>query len=200
MVEKDSATISSVSVEIFVLNVYIFTMEQAQLSNLLGALSLTLSDAQQAAAKEASGLSPSACAAIATLGPYPGSTIGAVARVLGVTHSVAVRLVEDLVQAGLIERGPRPDRRQVALRLSAKGAQTRQAILAARDGVLTDALAALGADEHRLLGDMLSSMLTRLTRSREKADHICRLCDEDVCTPRHCPVELEAVRLAGEAP
>lgn len=175
-------------------------MEQSQLSNLLGALSLSLSDTQQAAVKNASGLSPSACAALATLGPYPGSTIGTIARVLGVTHSVAVRLIEDLVQAGLIERGPRPDRRQVALRLSAKGAEMRKAILESRDRVLTDALAALDPDERQLFGGMISAMLTRLTRSRESADHICRLCDEDVCTPRQCPVEREALRLVEEAP
>jgi DNA-binding MarR family transcriptional regulator len=173
-------------------------MEQAQLSNLLGALSLALADAQQTETKTASSLSASACAVLVTLGPYPGSTIGAVAGVLGLTHSVAVRLVDDLVRAGLIERGLGTDRRQVALRLTPKGVTTRRAILEARNRVLADALAALDADEQRLFGDMLSAMLTRLTRSREKADHMCRLCDEEVCDPERCPVEQEAVRLAGE--
>jgi MarR family transcriptional regulator, negative regulator of the multidrug operon emrRAB len=169
--------------------------DQDQITNMLGALALSLSDDMQAAARSRSGLGASACAVLVTLGPYPGSTIGAIARVLGLTHSVTVRLVEDLVERRLVKRESGKDRREVALRLTAKGASLRKRILAARSDALSSAMSALDADEKCRLGDALAAMLTRLTRSQQAADHICRLCDEEICTLDTCPVELEAVRL-----
>jgi MarR family transcriptional regulator, negative regulator of the multidrug operon emrRAB len=170
-------------------------MHQDQVTNLLGALALSLSDDMQAAARSRFDLGASACAVLVTLGPYPGSTIGSIARVLGLTHSVTVRLVEDLVEKQFVKRVSGKDRREVALRLTAKGASLRTKILAARFNVLSEAMSALDADEKRRLGDALTAMLTRLTRSRQAADHICRLCDEGICTLDTCPVEREAVRL-----
>jgi MarR family transcriptional regulator, negative regulator of the multidrug operon emrRAB len=170
-------------------------MHQDQITNLLGALALSLSDDMQAAARNRSGIGASACAVLVTLGPYPGSTIGTIAQVLGLTHSVTVRLVEDLVERHLVKRLPGRDRREVALRLTGKGASLRKKILEARFNVLSGAMVALDADEKGQLGDALSAMLVHLTQSRQAADHICRLCDEEVCTLDTCPVELEAVRL-----
>ncbi|MET3578799.1 DNA-binding MarR family transcriptional regulator [Mesorhizobium robiniae] len=166
--------------------------------NLLGAFALSLTDEILAAGRKASGLSPSGCAAVVTLGPYPGTTIKLLARALGLTHSVAVRLVEDLVSDGLVKRKPGKDRRQVELRLTAKGRALRARIVTAREQVLADALAAVDARSTQVLGEVLATMLTRLTRSRARADHICRLCDEDICASDICPVEREAVRLTGE--
>lgn len=170
-------------------------MMNEQITNLLGALALSLADDMLAATRNVSDLSPSACVVLVTLGPCPGSTIGAVARVLGLTHSVAVRVVEDLVDKRLVERMPGRDRRQVSLRLTAEGAVLRQKILEARSDVLTAAISALDAGETRRLGEALAAMLTRVTESRQEADHICRLCDEEVCTLDTCPVEQKAVRL-----
>jgi len=170
-------------------------MKTPQLANLLGALSLALADAQMAAAREASGMSPSACAALVTLGASPGATIGALARVLGLSHSVTVRIVEGLVEAGLVERVAGADRREVALRLSPKGADLRGAILGARAASLDRALAVLPPDDQIGFGEMLATLLTGLTHGRREADHICRLCDEDACGLDICPVEQQAVRL-----
>ncbi|GAB1584767.1 MarR family winged helix-turn-helix transcriptional regulator [Phyllobacterium phragmitis] len=167
--------------------------------NLLGALALSLTDEILAAGRKVSGLSPSACAAMVTLGPYPGTTIKLLARALGLTHSVAVRLVEELVSDGLVQRKPGKDRREVALRLTAKGRALRARIVTAREQVLADALAGIDAREKQMLCKILSTMLTQLTRNRARADHICRLCDENICTSDICPVEREAVRLTEKA-
>ncbi|TKV70453.1 MarR family winged helix-turn-helix transcriptional regulator [Rhizobium sp. AU243] len=164
-------------------------------SNLLGALALSLTDEILAASRRISGLSPSACAAVVTLGPYPDTTIKLLARALGLTHSVTVRLVDDLVANGLIKRQPGRDRREVTLRLTAKGGALRARIISARSAVLDEALGALDAPSKQGLGDALAAMLTRLTRDRARADHMCRLCDENTCVPDFCPVEREAVRL-----
>ncbi|YBV94590.1 MarR family transcriptional regulator (plasmid) [Phyllobacteriaceae bacterium JZ32] len=167
--------------------------------NLLGALALSLTDEILAAGRKVSGLSPSACAAVVTLGPYPGTSIKLLARALGLTHSVAVRLVEELVSDGLVQRKPGKDRREVALRLTAKGRALRARIVAAREQVLANVLAGIDARETQMLRKSLAIMLTQLTRNRARADHICRLCDENICTSDICPVEREAVRLTEEA-
>lgn len=167
--------------------------------NLLGAFALSLTDEILAAGKKVSGLSPSACAAVVTLGPYPGTTIKLLARALGLTHSVAVRLVDELVSGGLVKRKHGEDRREVGLRLTAKGRALRAKIVTAREQVLAEMLGTIDARSKQTLREILATMLVRLTRDRASADHICRLCDEDICVPDICPVEREAVRLAEQA-
>jgi MarR family transcriptional regulator, negative regulator of the multidrug operon emrRAB len=183
----------------YILNVYYERMDEAQIANLLGALSLELSDAQELAAQDAASLGTSACAALVSLGPYPGTTVGELAKVLSLSHSVTVRLVDGLVEAGLVARKSGEDRRFVKLRLTSQGASLRHKILAARASVLSGALALLNRNERAQLGQILARLLTGLTQSREQADHICRLCDEDVCPDRRCPVECKAVSIAGAA-
>ena len=175
-------------------------MDDAQITNLLGALSLSLADAQATAARRASGLSTSACAALVTLGAHAGLAIGDLAKVLGLTHSVTVRTVEALVAAGLVERRQGADRRQVLLGLTPTGARSRAAILEARDAVLAAALAPLEPDERSRLGGLIARVLADLTHGRREADHICRLCDENVCPGDTCPVECAAVRIESAGP
>jgi MarR family transcriptional regulator, negative regulator of the multidrug operon emrRAB len=169
-------------------------METQRDANLLGALALGLSDDLQAAVRQQTGLSPTACAVLATLGPFPGETIGVVAQVLGVTHSVAVRVVHDLVRRGLVARAPGEDRRQVRLTLTRDGMAMRDTVMAARNTVLSAVLKGFTPEDQARLEALVSAMLINLTASRTKADHLCRLCDEFVCTRDTCPVELEAIR------
>ncbi|MEP9369647.1 MarR family winged helix-turn-helix transcriptional regulator [Xanthobacter sp. VNH20] len=175
-------------------------MIRAQVENLLGALALALAGAQEEAARKAAGLGPSGAAALVVIGFYPGTSIGTLAGILGLTHSVVVRLVEGLGAEGLVERAAAPgDRRQVALRLSEAGRTRHAAILEARRGVLAQALAPLDAQETAQFGAVLARLLAGLTTSRLQADHICRLCDEKSCPGQLCPVECEAVRISGIA-
>lgn len=169
-------------------------METRRDANLLGALALGLSDDIQTAVRREAGLSPTACAVLATLGPFPGETIGTVAQVLGVTHSVAVRVIEDLVRRGLVARVSGKDRRQVRLTLTPDGMALRDTVMAARNTILDGVLGVLTTEDRVRLEALVSAMLVKLTASRAKADHLCRLCDEFVCTRDTCPVELEAVR------
>ncbi|MFG1410877.1 MarR family winged helix-turn-helix transcriptional regulator [Xanthobacter sp. VTT E-85241] len=173
-------------------------MEQAQVENLLGAMSLALAGAQEEAARKAAGLGPSGAAALVVIGFYPDTSIGTLAGILGLTHSVVVRLVEGLAADGLVERAAAPsDRRQVVLRLSAAGRARHAAILEARRAALAQALAPLDAQDVAQFGAMLARLLTGLTTGRLQADHMCRLCDENACPGERCPVECEAVRISG---
>lgn len=175
-------------------------MSDSQVANLLGALSLALAEAQLAAAQRASGLNASACTVLVNLGPHPGLTIGELARIAGLTHSVMVRTVESLVEAKLVARHPGADRRQVALRLTPAGIERRYAILGARAAAIMAALAALGPEARVQLGELAATMLVGMADSRATCDHLCRLCDEAACGGNACPVERKAVRPEKERP
>jgi DNA-binding MarR family transcriptional regulator len=170
-----------------------------RLPNLLGALSLALADAQTIAAREASGLSLSACAALMTLAQYPGETIRALSQTLGLTHSVAVRLADDLVGRGLLTRGSGADKREVTLRLTKDGEAVQTRILEARTDVLRRALADLSSTKRSALEGALSTMLQGLTEHRAQANHLCRLCDETACGFDACPVEVRTRQLEQRA-
>jgi MarR family transcriptional regulator, negative regulator of the multidrug operon emrRAB len=166
-----------------------------RLSNLLGALALAISDEQARQMHEASGLGESAVAALTTLGAYPSETLAALSGVLGLTHSATVRLADDLVKRGLIERQPGNDKRSVALRLTGAGEAVRTQLMQARERTLTNAVAAVDAADRDALERMVSRILAELTASRSVADHMCRLCDEVACGQDSCPVECRAVEI-----
>ena len=166
-----------------------------RLPNLLGALSLALTDAQTVATHDASGLSLSACSALLTVAQYPNGNIRDLSAVLGLTHSVTVRLVDNLVQRGLVERSAGQDKRQVALSLTNAGKALRRRIRDARQRSLERGLSDLPSAARAQLEPILSAMLATLTESRNQADHLCRLCDETACGAEDCPVEIAVVRL-----
>lgn len=162
--------------------------------NLTGALVVALGDELRAAATGAAEHGAAAPAALVALAWAPGCSIDTLAHTVGLTHSGAVRLVDRLQAAGLVERraGPRSDRgaaRSVALHLTDAGEVAARKVLHARREVLHHALRPLSPAQREELGALLSTVLASLTRSREHADAICRLCDEESCPDDRCPVE-----------
>jgi DNA-binding MarR family transcriptional regulator len=133
-----------------------------------------------------------------TLGAHPGLSIGELAKIAGLTHSVMVRTVAGLERARLMVRQRGSDRRNVTLRLTASGLRASQVIVEARRGALESSLQSLSREELLQLEKILTPMLIRLTTGREQSDHLCRLCDEAACGS-DCPVELEARRIGSRA-
>ncbi|MFM2045767.1 MAG: hypothetical protein RLY86_4343 [Pseudomonadota bacterium] len=171
-------------------------MTHDPLPNRLAALALALADAQIAAARDVTGLSASACAALTTIAQYPGDSIGALARVLDLTHSVTVRLVDQLAADGLVTKGPgREDRRAVSLTLTAAGRTMADGIRRARADAVTRALAGLDPAGRGHLAWAVDQVLAAVTTGRLQADHLCRLCDEQACGGDACPVECRAIAL-----
>lgn len=167
----------------------------SSLTNLVGALAVAIGDAQEAAMRRSDDLGASAVAAVVSLGADPGMTVGGLARVLALSHSATVRLVDDLVARDLAVRTVGMDGRSVALRLTAAGHERRRAALAARAAVIDAALDAVTGRERAVLEGLVSRMLCRLTTGRAGADHLCRLCDEAACGGDRCPVEQRAREL-----
>ena len=164
-------------------------MTHAHEANALGALALEVARRVQEAGDAASPHGASAPAALTALhGLTGGQSIDALRRVVGLTHSGAVRLVDRLAAAGLVERRVGADGRTVALQLTPEG----QACGAPgprppgrRDrGVL----APLTASERATLAALNERLLSALTDGQEERRRVCRLCDVDACG-RDCPAK-----------
>jgi MarR family transcriptional repressor of emrRAB len=168
----------------------------ARVANLLGANALEVGDRLRIAAEDAAGQGGSGPAALVALTNFAdGETVDALARVLGISHSGAVRLVDRLAGEGLVrrERGA-ADARQVRLRITAAGRAAAERILAAREGALEDELAPLSAGERHQLAGLLEKLLAGATPDSAASRRICRLCDPCACGhPAHCPVTQAVV-------
>jgi|JI10StandDraft_1071094.scaffolds.fasta_scaffold57857_3 MarR family transcriptional regulator, negative regulator of the multidrug operon emrRAB len=169
-------------------------MNSLRTQNLLGALAVALTDELHRVTADRAGHGAAAPSALVSIETSPGMSIETLSKILSLSHSGTVRLIDRLVSDGLVERAPGVDGRAVALRLTTKGKQATRSILAERRRVLAGALQTLTAQEQLHLGSLLDRLLSAITRSRGHADHICRLCDESVCPGNQCPVEVTAVR------
>ena len=172
-------------------------------ANLLGALALALTDRMTGEIELRAEHGAAAPAALVSIGVDPGLSMGALARIIGLTHSATVRLVDRLAKEGLVVRRPgarddadgRVDRRSVGLFLTLRGSGRRRAVLAARARVVSGVLASLPESDRVVLVPLIETMLGAMTGGRREADHICRLCDEGVCPQADCPVECAALRV-----
>ena len=176
------------------------THTSARQANLLGTLAMAVTGRVEAAVAAYSPHGPSAPAALAALEGYlGGEPIDALARVLALTHSGTVRLVDRLADAGLVERRRGGDGRSVAVTLTPAGHRAAEEIRAARERALADALSALGAGERELLTELNEKLLAGLTSDRVSARRICRLCDVEACGHERgtCPVTTAASAPAG---
>ena len=170
----------------------------AQVTNLLGALALGLSDAIHAVARKDSREGGPAGAALCAIAHEPGLSIERLRNALGLSHPGAVRLIDRLAADAMIERRPARDRRAVALHLTATGVRRVRKIMLDRRRALAAALAALSPRERRTLAPLLEKMLHVLPQSDAHALAICRFCEGDACNP--CPVGEGLEEMAGQRP
>ena len=159
--------------------------------NLLGALSLSIADRTSDALGDAAGQSDTAAIALSALHNFlDDPTIDRMRRVLGLTPSGTVRLVDRLEAAGYVTRRPGHDARTVTVRLTTAGRRAAKRVSAARGEVLDGALEALDPAEREAFDDLLSRVLIGLMRGPGAVRWMCRLCDMTACArdEGHCPV------------
>lgn len=159
--------------------------------NLLGALSLAVTDRMSAAAGRAADQSDSAAVALSALHHFlDDPPVDLLRRVLGLTPSGTVRLVDRLQDAGYVTRRPGRDGRSVSLRLTASGRRAAQRVSAARAEVLRDALSGLAPGEREVLDGLVSRVLVGLIRGPGATRWMCRRCDTAACGREdgRCPV------------
>jgi DNA-binding MarR family transcriptional regulator len=168
--------------------------------NVLGALSLVVADQMSDAVAAAGGQSQTAAAALSALEHFrDGCSIDTLRRMLGLTSSGTVRLVDRLEGAGQVERRAGPDARTASITLTASGHRAAARITAARAAVLEEALSALSAQERQTMARLTARMLggvvrRKLAREAQATRWICRLCDMHACgrAEGRCPAATAA--------
>lgn len=171
-------------------------------ANLLGALALVITDRTADAIAAAGGHSDTAAAALSALHHFlDRPTIDLLRQVLGLTHAGTVRLVDRLVEAGHVTRGPGVDGRSRAVALTEKGRRAAERVVTARADVLNAALAPLSADERATLHSLMGRVLAQFVREQGATRWMCRMCDTTACgrNEGQCPVANEAMARAESA-
>ena len=159
---------------------------ESEIANLLGALSLAVMDRIEQGARDIIGHAGETPAALIVIGYGPGITNDKLRRILGLSHSGTVRLVDRLVSDRLVERRPGKDGREVALHLTAKGAASRKDLLTSRISAVASLVDVLSPSERKRLRELIRDMLARQDTSEMDRFTICRMCDNGVCS--NCPL------------
>jgi DNA-binding MarR family transcriptional regulator len=150
--------------------------------NLLGALSLAIAD-RTGPANDAAALS-------ALLHFLEGPSIDLLRKVLGLTSSGTVRLVDRLESDGLVRRRGGEDGRVTTIELTAAGRRAAERVSRARGEVLETALAGLTPAQREALDAIAGTILVGLIPHPGPNGWMCRLCDTDACGREQgrCPV------------
>jgi DNA-binding MarR family transcriptional regulator len=159
--------------------------------NLLGALSLAIADRTSDAVVESVGQSETAAIALSALHDFlDAPSVDLLRRVLGLTPSGTVRLVDRLQDAGYVMRRPGRDGRSVSVHLTASGRRVAERVSAARAEVLEGALSVLDPDQREALDAAASRVLVGLIRGPGAVRWMCRACDTTACGREagRCPV------------
>jgi DNA-binding MarR family transcriptional regulator len=153
-------------------------------ANVTGALAVAIADRLRG---------DSDAAALITLLERGGLSIEWLRRIVGLSHSAAVRLVDRLSGDGLVHRRPGADGRSVSIRLTASGRRAAERLRRERQDALVNLLAPLEPEERGALLAIAEKVLAGAVGGRWEARLICRLCDHGACTAAGgCPVDRAA--------
>ena len=170
----------------------------ARVANRLGAIALTLSDAIRESTEAATGMAGGLPAALVSLHEWAdGRSVDVLAEAMRVSHSRAVRVVDQLEAAGLARRESDPsDGRRALVWLEPAGRERAERALDARARVVNSAIAAFDAAGMRELERVVGALLDATTADVRSARETCRLCDAHACGHYDgiCPVSLAAHR------
>jgi MarR family transcriptional repressor of emrRAB len=149
-------------------------------ANVLGAFALALADRLGEAAEPAGGTT-AAEALVALNGTAAGGSIDGLARIVGLSHSGTVRLVDRLARDGLVERRRGADQRSAAVFLTPAGRRLARRVLTRRDAEMHSLLALLTAGEQAALIRAAERAMRELGVPDEAERRRCRLCDLEAC-------------------
>lgn len=165
------------------------------MANWLGALSIAVNGDIADVGAEYGG---TATAAVLTLSYFPDTTVGELARVLGLTGSGAVRLLDRLERDGLVQRRAGHGR-SVMAQLTDEGHHLAANLQRARLRTLEGMLAPLTDDERREFAGLVGKILRHAALPADRARTVCRLCDHMRCDGAACPIG-DSLRDKGAAP
>ena len=172
-------------------------MRMHRLENLLGALSLSITDAVGRSIEEAEGAYGSDTFALVLLQHAQTLRSDVLSRQLRLAQSSTVRLVDRMEREGLVRRTSGADRRTVWVSLTTRGERAAQRVLSVRQNLLQELVEKLTESEKKALHSIAAKLLTALTVDLVSGEQNCRLCDEDACCLADCPVETRYQTFEG---
>lgn len=162
-------------------------------ANKLAALALSLNETMLTDSDELSSSAVIALLATAEAGELP---IRAIADVVGLTHSAAVRLV-DRLEKDLLVRRKRRVSREVLVEVTARGRSKARALADSRLACASNFISGLVEEDVELLSKVLSRIALRQKAVQPDGYRYCRGCDRTVCD---CPIAGSVCNQdAGEA-
>ena len=156
-------------------------MRMHRLENLLGALSLSITDAVGRSIEEAEGAYGSDTFALVLLQHAQTLRSDVLSRQL--------RLAQSSTSGA--------DRRTVWVSLTTRGERAAQRVLSVRQNLLQELVEKLTESEKKALHSIAAKLLTALTVDLVSGEQNCRLCDEDACCLADCPVETRYQTFEG---
>lgn len=158
-------------------------------SNLLGVVGLAVAKQIEQSAKDILSHAGETPAALVVIGYNLGPTNDELRRILNLSHSGTVRLVDRLVRDGLVERRAGRDKREIALYITKQGKALREQILKDRLAAIQPFVNTLNKKEEEQLGKLLSKLLVQLHPTDLEKRTLCRLCDKRAC--KDCPIPAD---------
>lgn len=152
-------------------------MDDSPLPNKLAALALAITDATLAQTDD---LAPTAVAALITIRDQEPFSIGDIARIVGLTHSAAVRLVDRLEKDWLVRRQRRVGR-EVMVEITSRGRRRAQQLQEARLGAVSAFLTSLDPDDLATMSHLVDKMLHVHCGETVDPDQFCRMCRRGGC-------------------
>lgn len=159
---------------------------RGRLENMLGAFVTAASATLDLAVETAARRGGRAPAALTVLLEEPGRSIESLRVGLGLSHSAAVRVVDNLERDGLVVRRPGADGRTISLVLTGAGRRRAERVRVLRAQAMHYALRHLRPGDRRQLESILERLLATAAVDHER-DQVCRLCDHAACPERRCP-------------
>jgi MarR family transcriptional regulator, negative regulator of the multidrug operon emrRAB len=166
--------------------------------NLLGAFILSVSDRLRRETEEAIGHTGASAAALIVIAQFPDRSIEFLRKPIGLSHPATVRVVDRLVEQGLVRRRPAGPGPAVALTATAAGKRQARRILEIKQTVIADSLPKLSPAESDALVAVLERALGQLSESPGTTH--CRLCDMKRCPRTDCPVIHKQIELGAAPP
>lgn len=152
-------------------------MNDSPLGNKLAALALAIADATLAKSED---LAPTAVAALISIRDREPLSIGEIARIVGLTHSAAVRLVDRLEKDWLVRRQRRVGR-EVMVEITARGRRRAQQLQDARLAAVGGYLSDLEDADLAELGRIVDRIIQVQQRGELRVDQFCRMCQRGSC-------------------
>ena len=172
--------------------------EMERRDNMLGAFVLSVSDRLRRETEESIGHTGASPAALIMIAQFPGRSIEFLRQAIDLSHPATVRVVDRLVEQGLVRRRAGGGGPAVALTATAAGKRQARRILQVRQNVIADSLPKLSREESDALVAILEKALGHLSGSPGTTH--CRLCDMKRCPRSDCPVVHKQIDLGAPPP